>query len=96
MAMLKLAHCCVAQDRWKIALLRKSADSDRQWAVSDPAPNLVRNLDHECQFAALQINRQLVAVMRAGETALRAEAKIFERHVLRRRVYPPLEGVLRF
>ncbi len=36
-----------------------------------PAPHLIRDIDHERQFAPLDLGRDLVAVMGAGEAALR-------------------------
>src|SRR5688572_17570412 len=47
------------------------------------APDFSRHLDDALQLAPLLVNRQRVAVVGAGKAALRREAQVFQRHVLR-------------
>src|SRR5450755_3158098 len=50
------------------------------------APNLARDLDAEFQLAPLLVLGQQVAVLGAGEAALRAERQLFQRQVFAGRV----------
>src|SRR2546430_3624976 len=47
------------------------------------SPDPLGGFDHALELAPLFVLRQLVAVMRAGEAALRRQAQVFERHVAR-------------
>src|SRR5262249_12397364 len=44
------------------------------------APHLARDLEGQPELALLVVDRDLVAVVRAGEAALRAQAEVLERH----------------
>src|SRR6478609_9048487 len=67
----------------------------RRFSTS-PAPDLARDLDDQAQLRALRLDRDVVAVHRAREAALRRQAELLERDVLRRLVDAALEVVLRF
>ena len=54
------------------------------------SPHFPRDFEHELELAALVVAADLVAVMGAREPALRAQAQVLERDVLRRRVDPAL------
>src|SRR5260221_14715628 len=69
--------------------------SSRSGAGSlQPAPDFGRDLDHQLELAPLDVGGDLVAVMRAGEAPLRADAGIVERHELRPRLDSPSQRVL--
>src|SRR5215469_14210715 len=59
-------------------------------------PYFARGLDDEVQLGDLLVPGQCVAVDGRGEAALRAEAKLLERHVFRRLVDTALQRVLAF
>ena len=49
---------------------------------SELAPDLARDLDHPLELAPLLVLAQRVAVVGAGEAALRRQAQVLQRHVL--------------
>src|SRR5712671_6375476 len=59
-----------------------------------PAPHLGRDLDDALELAALHVLGDAVAVVGAGEAALRAEAEVLERDELGGGVDAALERVL--
>src|SRR5262245_45425267 len=60
------------------------------------APDLASGLDTQPELRPLLFLGEVVAVVRAGEAALRADAQVLERHELRRLVDAPLEDILGF
>ena len=58
------------------------------------APHFLRGLDHQRQLPALVFHRDVVAVHGAGEAALRRQAELVERRVLRGLVDAALQRVL--
>src|SRR5262249_60278233 len=64
-------------------------------ALCSPAPDVARDLQGQPELAFLVLDRDLVAVVRAGEAALGAQAEIFQRDVLRGRFDAALGVVLR-
>src|SRR5947209_20399452 len=60
------------------------------------APYLARDVDAELELRLLLLDGEVVAVMRAGEAALRRQAHVLEGHVLRCFVDAALEMILRF
>src|SRR5881296_2357226 len=58
------------------------------------APDVPRDLERQPELAPLVVDGDLVAVVRAREPTLRAQAEVLQRHVLRRRLDAPLEIVL--
>src|SRR5206468_10476421 len=64
-------------------------------ARSDLGPDLRRNLDDQTQLGPLLLLRQGVALDRRRESALRGEAELVDRRVLRRNLDAALELVLR-
>src|SRR6266516_1016366 len=60
-----------------------------------PSPHVAGHLDHALELAPLRVLSQRVAVVRAGEAALRRQAEALERHVLRGLVDPAPQDVRR-
>src|SRR5437867_5717219 len=58
------------------------------------APDLARHFQGQAELTALVVDRDLVAVVRAREAALRAQAEVLERHVLGGGLDAALEIVL--
>src|SRR6266567_2124136 len=52
--------------------------------VMGSAPNALRHLQHQAELSPLVVGGELVAVVGAGEPALRGEAQVLQRHVFRR------------
>ena len=67
-----------------------------QGGPSSRAPHLARRFDHQAHLRRLRVARDIVAVHRAGEAALRRQAKLVERDALRGLVDLALERVLGF
>src|SRR5688572_21725977 len=61
----------------------------------DTAPHLARHLQHEIELApCIVLGHRLPAAAAAREAALRRQAELPERHMLRRLVDAPLERIL--
>src|SRR4029453_14246684 len=60
----------------------------------DRAPDVAGHLEREAELPLLVLDRDLVAVVRAGKAALRAQAEVLERHVAGGRVDAAPEVVL--
>src|SRR5437763_13609662 len=58
------------------------------------APDLARDVDAQLELCLLLLDGEVVAVVRAREAALRREAHVLERHVLRGLIDTALEMVL--
>src|SRR5689334_15023859 len=58
-------------------------------------PHVVRHFDDALELAPLLVLGERVAMVRAGEAALRRQAQPLQRHVLRRLVDPPPQRVRR-
>src|SRR3954447_7599671 len=69
--------------------VRASASDRPRWS----APDVAGDGDDEVELGALLVGGQVVALDRGGEAALRGEAELLERHVLRRLLDAALEGV---
>src|SRR5262245_17287740 len=46
--------------------------------AANSAPDVARDFDHALELAPLLVDRERVAVVRAGEAALRRDAKVFQ------------------
>jgi hypothetical protein len=58
------------------------------------SPDIHRRFDGQPQFGRFLINAHHVAVMRAGETALRADVQVFEGNVLGRLIDSSFQVIL--
>src|SRR4051812_21799220 len=70
-------------------------DAPRLVRAGRLAPDLLRGLDDQAELRPLLVLRQLVALDRRGEAALRGQAELLERRVLRRLLDATLQLVLR-
>src|SRR5215217_4172241 len=66
-----------------------------QW-TSELSPDLFRGVDAELQFRLLLLDGEIVAVVRAGEAALRRETQVLERDEFRGLLDTLLELILGF
>src|SRR6266850_3814905 len=57
-------------------------------------PDVARDVDDPLELLPLLVFGELVAVVRARESALRREAEVLQRHILRRLVDAPLQALL--